>query len=175
MQTTPGGAPTTRFDVNDADLRESFLRGELMRAIAGLSEGSVARWGRMRPQEMVEHLGWAMRLSTGLAATECHIDTADLPRMKRFLYSNRPSPREFMNPALVAGLPALQFASLDEAKVELALELNRFLEGPRASEAVFTHPVFGPIGYDEWHRTHYKHAHHHLQQFGLIESGGDVP
>jgi hypothetical protein len=32
-----------------------------------------------------------------------------------------------------------------------------------------TEPVFGPIGYEEWHRTHYKHMHHHLLQFGLIE------
>ena len=52
----------------------------------------------------------------------------------------------------------------------LRCELERFLDGPRSNEQVSTHPIFGPIGYDEWHRTHYKHTYHHLLQFGLIES-----
>jgi hypothetical protein len=33
---------------------------------------------------------------------------------------------------------------------------------------LYTHPIFSPIGYDEWHRTHYKHTYH-LLRFGLIE------
>lgn len=160
---------TTRFDVNDAELRESFLRHELGRAIDALGEASVARWGRMHAQEMVEHLTWAFRLSTGQEHTDCHVPAADRPRVKHGLYSNRPTPREVMNPALAAGLPPLQFGSLTDAKAALALEVGRFLDGPRQREQVYTHPFFGSIGHDEWHRTHYKHTHHHLLQFGLIE------
>jgi hypothetical protein len=30
--------------------------------------------------------------------------------------------------------------------------------------------VNGALAHDEWHRAHYKHAYHHLLQFGLIEA-----
>jgi hypothetical protein len=33
--------------------------------------------------------------------------------------------------------------------------------------------VFGPIGVEEWSRTHYKHGHYHLLQFDLIQ--GELP
>ena len=160
---------SSRFDVNDAELRESFLRRELVRAVERLGQASSGRWGRMCAQEMVEHLIWAFELSTGQARTECPVPEAEGPRMKKFLYDNRPTPREFMNPALAAGLPPLRYGSLSEATRALARELGRFIDGPRSSEQLYTHPIFGPIGYDEWHRTHYKHTHHHLLQFGLIQ------
>jgi hypothetical protein len=123
----------------------------------------------MRPQEMIEHLIWAFELSTGQARTECLVPEAEVPPTKKFLYDNRPTPHEFMNPALAAGLPPLRYGSLREAARALARELERFINGPRSGEQLYTHPILGPIGYDEWHRTHYKHTYHHLLQFGLIE------
>jgi oxepin-CoA hydrolase/3-oxo-5,6-dehydrosuberyl-CoA semialdehyde dehydrogenase len=159
----------SRFDVNDAALREAFLRGEVTLAVEQLDQASAPRWGRMHPQEMIEHLIWAFELSTGQAPTECSVPEAERPRMKAFLYDNRPTPREFMNPALAAGLPALRYGSLSESTRALARELGRFIDGPRSDGRLFDHPIFGPIGYDEWHRTHFKHTYHHLLQFGLIE------
>lgn len=47
--------------------------------------------------------------------------------------------------------------------------MRRFLAAPRSNGALYTHPVFGLIGYEEWHRMHYKHVHHHFLQFGLTE------
>jgi oxepin-CoA hydrolase/3-oxo-5,6-dehydrosuberyl-CoA semialdehyde dehydrogenase len=159
----------SRFDVNDAELRDSFLRHEVVGALAGLSETSEARWGRMTAQQMVEHLTWAFELSTGQAETPCHVPAAQLPRMKGFLYHNRPTPHEFMNPALASGLPLPRYGSLAEAKLALGRELERFLQESSRPAPVYTHPIFGPIGYEEWHRTHFKHTYHHLLQFGLIE------
>ena len=158
-----------RFDVNDADLRDAFLRHEVVSALAGLSEDGVARWGRMTAQQMVEHLVWAFELSTGQTEVECTIPTADLPRVKSFLYHNLPTPQEFMNPAVASGLPPLRYTTLAQAKTALGREAERFLEQPARAEGLYTHPIFGPIGHEEWHRTHYKHTHHHLLQFGLIE------
>jgi hypothetical protein len=161
---------TSRFDVNDPELRESFLRYEIVEAIERLDDAASPHWGRMRPQQMVEHLLWALDLSTGRASTQCFAKGEEVPRLKAFLKSSRPTPREFMNPALVGGLPPLRYGNLGEAKAALRRGLERFLDGPRSPEKMYTHPLFGPVGYDEWHRTHYKHAYHHLLQFGLIES-----
>jgi oxepin-CoA hydrolase/3-oxo-5,6-dehydrosuberyl-CoA semialdehyde dehydrogenase len=162
---------TIRFDVNDEQLREAFLRALLMDALAPLSDGSEGRWGRMTAQQMVEHLGWSLELSTGRAQVDCPTPAEELEWMKRFLYRNRPSPPEFMNPALVDGLPPLRHRDLERAKAALAVELARFLEHAHAEpDAVHTHPVFGPIGMEEWSRTHFKHGYHHLLQFGLVEN-----
>jgi oxepin-CoA hydrolase/3-oxo-5,6-dehydrosuberyl-CoA semialdehyde dehydrogenase len=159
------------FDVNDAALREAFLRSEFPRAIAEVSESSRAQWGRMTPHQMVEHLIWALDCSTGRTTVECFTPGPDLDRFKRFLLSNRPSPREFMNPALATGLPALRFAGLEAAKAALREALERFLDG--SHDRLHMHPVFGPLTHEEWHRIHYKHFHHHLEQFGL-DPGGQV-
>jgi hypothetical protein len=161
----------SRFDVNDADLRESFLRSEVAPALDELRVDTAARWGGMTAQQMVEHLMWACECSTGRAVVECGYPAAVLPRMKSFLRDDRESPREFMNPVLASGLPALRCADLAEAKAALLRELSRFLDAPCAGDELHTHPIFGPLGYEDWHRAHCKHFRHHFSQFGLM--GGD--
>ena len=161
---------TLRFDVDDFSLRDSFLRTFFFGALDGLGPDHQARWGRMTAPQMVEHLLWAFEVSTGQVETQCPIPEAKLPRMKAFLYHNRPTPQDFMNPALESGLPALRFATLREATAALLVEIDRFIVHARTRpDAIHIHPVFGPIGVEEWSRSHFKHAAHHLLQFGLIE------
>ena len=157
------------FDVNDEGLREAFLREVLPRAIGRLETDAESQWGNMTAQQMVEHLTWGFDLSTGTRQIECPYPDEKRARLKTFLYDNRPSPREFMNPALASGLPPLRHAGLPEAKAGLLASIGRFLEppGPVTAETR-THPVFGPLDRDEWSRTHFKHGVHHLSQFGLI-------
>ena len=142
---------TIRFDVNDPDLQGSFLGQLFLDALAALRDDTPPRWGKMTAQQMVEHLMWGFELSTGQAQVECPIPEERRVRMKGFLYHNRPSPHDFMNPALAGGLPPLRYARLAEAKAALRVEVDRFLDHLRANTgAVHTHPVFGPIGVEEW-------------------------
>jgi len=168
---------TIHFDVNDPQLRDTFLRHFLTEALAPLSADQPPRWGRMTAQQMVEHLLWTFEVSTGRAKVECPIPEARRERMKAFLYHNTPTPPDFMNPALVEGLPPLRHAGLAEARAALRVEVDRFLEQrTTAPGALHTHPIFGPIGVEEWSRTHTKHGYHHLRQFGLVDDeppGGD--
>jgi oxepin-CoA hydrolase/3-oxo-5,6-dehydrosuberyl-CoA semialdehyde dehydrogenase len=164
---------TIPFDVNNGEVRSAFFRHLLCDALAALRDGSQPRWGRMTAQQMVEHLAWTFEVSTGKAYVECSVPEARRGRMKAFLYDDRPMLREFMNPALVAGLPPLRTAGLAEARTALRVEVDRFLELCRATpDALHTHPVFGPIGTEEWARSHFKHGYHHLLQFDLVEDGG---
>ena len=163
------------FDVNDAELRDSFFRHLLFNALAALQHDSQPRWGKMTAQQMVEHLAWAFELSTGHARVECPIPEAQRERLKAFLYDNRPTPHGFMNPVLAAGLPPLRHVGLAEARAALRVEVDRFVQQCRATPgAMHAHPVFGPIGVEGWARTHFKHAHHHLLQFGLVDGGSDA-
>src|SRR6476659_2195611 len=144
------------FDVNDEDLRQEFLREVLPRAIASLESHTQSRWGGMSVQQMVEHLTWAFDLSNGTRQVECPYTEDKRARLKAFLYDNRPSPQDCMNPALVAGLPPLEHPALPEARAALLASVRRFLDPP-----------------DEGSRTHFKHGFHPLSQFGLVARRDD--
>lgn len=157
------------FDVNDAEARETLLRRGLFEALVALRANARPRWGHMTAQQMIEHLLWAFELSTGEAQAECPIREPQRQRAKAFLYDNRPTPREYVNPALTAGLPPLRHEGLSDAVAGLRTAVNRFLQqAVSAPDVTRTHPVFGPIGRDEWARAHFKHIYHHLLQFGLV-------
>ncbi|NWF88526.1 MAG: hypothetical protein HXY50_03595 [Ignavibacteriaceae bacterium] len=158
------------FDVNDDNLREAFFEHHFFDALAVLTEHSAPQWGNMTAQHMVEHLMWAFRLSTGGVEVACHTPVHILERMKRFLYDNRQTPRNFKNPLIGETPPPLELSSLAEAKSALEEEVNNFkkhfVEKPNAFHV---HPIFGPLNGIEWYRAQYKHCYHHLLQFGLIQ------
>ncbi len=93
-----------RFDVNDAKLRGEFLRHEIGSALTGLTDSARPQWGRMSAQQMVEHLIWAVKISTGKTDVACTTSESDQARIRGFLYHNSPTPRDYMNPALTAAL-----------------------------------------------------------------------
>jgi DinB superfamily len=158
------------FDVDDSSLRDTFLRTLFFGALDALRPDTPALWGRMTPQEMVEHLVWTFEVSTGRVLLECPYPEDQRERMKPFLHHNRPTPHDFMNPALRDGLPPLRFPSLKAARAALQDEVDRFIEHSRTRpDTRHTHPIFGPIGVEGWSRTHFKHGCHHLLQFDLIE------
>ena len=157
------------FDVNDDELRESFFNHLLIDAIADLSEQTTALWGNMSSQNMVEHLIWGFRMSTGRLNVVCHTPEPLLERVKRLLYDDRETPRLFKNPLLGEIPPQLQFSGIEEAKTALREEADHFLKHFRETPgAVHMHPIFGLLGAEEWQRSHFKHCYHHLLQFGLI-------
>lgn len=162
---------TIPFDVDDEELRTAFFRRHLWEALAPLQEDAPPRWGRMTARQMVEHLCWVFEVSTGQASVECPVPEEKRERYKAFLYDNTPMMREFRNPALTAGLPSLRHAGLAESTAALRREVERFLDLCRDDAgATHTHPVFGPMGAEQWHRSHFKHAYHHLLQFDLVSS-----
>jgi hypothetical protein len=157
------------FDVNDANLRRTFLSHLLPDALAKLSQTSIARWGRMSAQQMTEHLLYTFEISTGKLEVPCVTRENLLERAKRFLYNDNQTPRNFKNPLLGDGPPSLRFSCLTEAIERLKTELKNFpIHFREKPESIHVHPLFGPLGAEEWERAHYKHCYHHLLQFGLI-------
>jgi len=161
------------FNVNDRVLREAFFDHLFHRAIENLREEDQALWGGMSARHMVEHLDWAIGLSIAATNVDCKTLPHLIERAKRFLYDNRPTPHEFRNPLLGETPPAFRFGSMAEAKAALRMAttsyLHHFREHP---EAVHVHPLFGPLGAEEWERAHFKHCYHHLLQFRLVSAVG---
>ena len=113
------------FDVNDFSLRDTFLRTFFFGALDALTPDLRPRWGLMTAQQMVEHLVWTFEVSTGRAEVECPTPEDQIEHLKKFLYRNRPTPQEFMNPALTEGLPALRYPDLRQARTAFS---DRYME-----------------------------------------------
>ena len=159
------------FDVNDNKLREIFFNQHLADCITCLNENTASIWGKMNPQNMIEHLLWAFECSTGTIMLPCRTPEHLLERVKTFLHDNRPTPHNFKNPLLGENPPLLRFHSFDDAKNRLLKEIAHFVVHFREQpNAIHVHPVFGPLGAEEWQRSHFKHCYHHLQQFGSVSS-----
>ena len=96
--------------------------------------------------------------------------TEKLPIMKRFLLSNRPMPKNFVNTIVGAELKAFVYPDLNTAIEELKLELGnieKFFDANPDEKPM--NPTFGPLNFEEWKHFHIKHFEHHLRQFGLLE------
>ena len=161
---------TIPFDVNDETLRKKFFDHLFNECISNLDKNTPHVWGNMTPQHMIEHLVWAFECSTGILELPCRTPENILERAKRFLYDARPTPHEFKNPLLGENPLPFRFSSFMEAKDALRKATDRFIIHFREQPgAIHVHPVFGPLGAEEWHRTQFKHCYHHLLQFGLID------
>ena len=155
------------FTVDNQTVRTEFLGNQLFTGLDGLRSEEVPRWGRMTPQQMVEHLLWAMEVSNGVATVECKVPPRLTERLRTFLHNDTPTSHDFMNPVLKQGLPALRYQGIPEAVAALRTQMDHFLQ-QRDEQDLRVHPVFAPLSHEQWSRAHFKHFHHHLLQFGLI-------
>ncbi len=57
-------------------------------------------------------------------------------------------------------------ASIDAIRSELVSLMERIGAGPREGDGP-VHPLFGRLSFGEWGVATFKHADHHLRQFGV--------
>ncbi len=161
---------TVLFDVNDARLRRAFLHDVLPAVVADIGDDTQPRWGGMSAQHIVEHLLWAFQGSMGTVDAVCNTPETVLNRARRFLYDNRQTPHDVRNPMLGEDPPPLRYATLQEAKTAFVDGLHGYFRYAETHPAAtHIHPLFGPLGTEEWERSHFKHCYHHLLQLGMIE------
>jgi hypothetical protein len=125
-------------------------------------------WGKMTLQHMIEHLILAVRSSNGKLKIECFNPKEKIPALKRFLLSDRPLPKNFINPVIGEDLLPLEYKNLKSAFSALKSEIDDYyIFFETNPEALTTNPTFGNLNKEEWDLFHKKHFTHHLEQFGL--------
>ena len=141
----------------------------LFSVLSSVTNEPKALWGKMSFQHMIEHLGQAVKISNGKLIVECYMPAEKLPTLKRILMSERPLPKNFINPLYGEKIIPLEFATAEEAVSALKQEIddytNCFFQKP---DSIFVNPTFGALNKEEWEVFHGKHFRHHLSQFGLI-------
>jgi Protein of unknown function (DUF1569) len=140
-------------------------RAEIISRLRTLSVSSTRRWGSMDVAGMLQHLRLAALMTLGeLPVPSANKRVFQVFPIKQLILYVLPFPK---------GAPTAQelkpsvAISLDEERVALLELLERIGTGPRDGPGP-AHPLFGPMTWREWGVATYKHADHHLKQFGVF-------
>ena len=150
---------------------EKFLRDEMMPLLQTLTPASEAKWGKMNAQQMIEHLAAFFKVSSNRIKFPLVTPEEQLPAYKAFLLSNKQFRENTQAPLSVLPAEPLTLRQTDlkeamEALDQSVTEFYQFFAGDPLLQT--THPVFGPLNYEEWVLLHYKHVSHHARQFLLM-------
>jgi hypothetical protein len=150
--------------------KENFLRTKLITYLQRLDPATPARWGKMTVQQMIEHYGAdAVRNANGLLKYDTILTPPEqLERMREFLMSDKPFKENTKNPLMgVEPLPS-RHQTVQGAIGELQQELIHFFEVYHINPAmIIRNPFFGDLNFEQNVQLLYKHALHHLRQFGV--------
>ena len=127
-------------------------------------------WGKMNALQMVEHLSASVRQASGKEVKVLLTPADHLQRMRTFMLSEKPFKENTRNIEMPEDpAPAIN-SSMQDAIVELKLELADFLAFNQSNpQQKLMNPFFGVLDFEEWVHLLHKHAMHHARQFALID------
>jgi hypothetical protein len=150
--------------------KENFLRTKLVAYLQRLDPATPPRWGKMNVQHMIEHYaGDALRNASGRLKTETILTPpGNLERMREFMMSNKPFKENTGNPLMGKEPAPLRYKTVQGAIGALQQELICFFEAfEKNPELITRNPFFGDLNFEQNVQLLYKHALHHLRQFGI--------
>jgi len=138
-------------------------RAAIAERVRSLSASSTRRWGIMDVTGMLKHL----RLAALMALGEYSVPSANKRAFQMFPLKHLilyvfPFPKGAPTAPELKPDVALSF---EEGRTALLELLERIGTGLRDGIGP-PHPLFGPLTWREWGAVTYKHADHHLKQFG---------
>ena len=149
--------------------KEAFLKSDFISLLKQLKGHEKGNWGEMNVQQMVEHLTDAVRNASGKLILPALIEGETLQKYRDFLKSEEPFKENIKNPLIPDEGIQLHQPDLASAINKLQKELDYFFEAFTAnSELITGNAFFGQLNYEMNVQLLYKHAMHHLKQFGLV-------
>ena len=120
---------------------------------------------------MVEHYGGdAVRNANGRLKMEKIITPPEnLDRMREFMMSDKPFKENTKNPLMGEEPLPLRYKTVQAAIGALQQELIYFFEAFEKNPLLITrNPFYGDLNFEQNVQLLYKHALHHLRQFGVV-------
>ena len=148
--------------------KENFLRSRLIPVLQRINHDRVPQWGKMSFHQMVEHMTDVVRVANGHLKMNLVTPVERLPLYREFLMSDKPFKENTKSPVLPKELIPLRTQTLTAAIGKLQEETILFFEAFEKNPQLKTmHPAFGELDFNENVQVLYKHALHHLKQFGV--------
>lgn len=150
--------------------KADFLQHRFPILLRQIPSDTPAHWGKMTLQQMIEHFTDSVRIASGKTVHADVLTPPDqLEKMRAFLASDKPFRENTPNP-LMPEVPAPVIrSSVEEAINALQKELRYFFSVFTESGLGSTrNPFFGDLNFEQNVQLLYKHALHHLRQFGVV-------
>jgi hypothetical protein len=150
--------------------KENFLRTKLISCLQQLDPATPPQWGKMGVQQMIEHYGGeAVRNANGRLKMEKILTPPEqLEQMREFMMSEKPFKENTKNPLMGEEPQPLRYKTVQAAIGALQQELIYFFEAfEKNPQLVTRNPFFGDLSFEQNVQLLYKHAVHHLRQFGV--------
>lgn len=122
----------------------------------------------MNVQQMIEHFTDVMMVASGKIKLPVATPPDRLPKFREFMMSEKPFKENTKSPVLAEEPVPLKKHTKEAAIGKLQEEIIYFFETFEKSPGLKTsNPVFGELDFEMNIQLLYKHALHHLKQFGI--------
>jgi len=154
--------------MNEAQV--SFLKNEFIPLLEKIPFDKKPEWGGLTVQQMIEHLCDVQQLASGKIANKILVVPEEkIPAAQKFLMSDKPFPLDVVNPIFPKDPKPVRNTTIAEALKELRSELDFYFSIlDLDQELIILHPYFGELNREMNLQAVYKHALHHLKQFGVV-------
>ncbi len=142
---------------------DNAIREELIQRIHSLTPQHTAQWGKMNVHQMLEHCARCDDMYLGALHIKRVLIGRLIGRMFKNKILNKDLPFGKSSPTAQVLMIAETNANMDQQKESW---LKRIEQYNNYSNNKFIHPFFGPMTKEEVGVFAYKHADHHLRQFG---------
>jgi hypothetical protein len=151
------------------DEKANFLKSGFVPLLGQIAPGTPPLFGKMSVQHMIEHFVDAVKIASGkINIVELFTPVENLPRMLHFLMSDKPFSENLPNPLIPQTPAPVRQKSTDEAIAKLKKEIDFFFHVFETNKEQQTrNPFFGDLNFEQNVQLLYKHAVHHLRQFGV--------
>ena len=143
---------------------DAATRDDICRRVERLTPDAKAQWGKFNVTEMLAHLNDAMRMAIG----ELPVEPKNMPLryfpLKQLIVYALPFPKGA--PTAPELLVRCSGAEFEQERAEFRTIVDRLAAKP-ATDVWPEHPAFGTLTYRAWGVLKYRHADHHLRQFGV--------
>lgn len=150
--------------------KKEFLRHKVIPLLRNADPSISPKWGKMSFQHMVEHMVLVMKNANGkLKVAEMKTPPEHIQAFQDFIMSDKEFRENTKSPAFPEEPLPLRFGSVQEGIDKLEKEIDDYFNVYEATPGLkITNPVFGDLDYELSSTLLYKHAQHHLKQFGLL-------
>lgn len=130
-----------------------------------LQPTSLSQWGKMTVDQMMSHCIAPLDVALGDLQLKINPIMAFLGRtlIRKKVLNDAKFKKD--SPTVPAFIRSGSY-DFESTKAELIEKVKKFKEGPQVIKTN-THPLFGPLTYEEWNNIQWKHLDHHLRQFGV--------
>jgi hypothetical protein len=149
--------------------KAEFLQTSFLQLLHSLDPATPARWGKMNPHQMVEHFADAVMIAYGKLQLPALTSGEELQKMYAFLMSEKPFRENTKNPYLHDEPPVPHKAVYADSVAFLEKQIHAFFDHYAGHpDCRHLNPFFGNLNFEEQVQLLYKHALHHLRQFGIV-------